>query len=101
MNRIMSPTAVELDIPSDLLCSMRPVFHTEYLIPYETRYLDPEGMLPEDDADDVGDAFGTHTQPLDQPPPIVQSAPPRFSHSSPLDVEELAGAYPVAASHRH
>ena len=92
IKRLVSLTTVELDMPSDLLGGMRPVFHTEYLIPYETRYLDPEGMLPEDDADDVGDAFGTPTQPLEQPSSTVPRTPPQSSHTSPLAVDNSAGA---------
>ena len=43
----MTPCTLELEIPLAVQGMAVPVFHSSDLIPYETRVLDPEGMLPE------------------------------------------------------
>ena len=41
----ISNNTVELKIPALLLGKAKPVFHSSVLIPYESRVLDPEGMI--------------------------------------------------------
>ena len=47
VKRVLTPYALELDIPLAVRERAVPVFHSSDLIPYETSMLDPEGMLPE------------------------------------------------------
>ena len=44
---MLTPCTLELEIPLAVRGMAVPVFHSSDLIPYETRVLDPEGMLPE------------------------------------------------------
>ena len=44
---MLTPCTGELEIPLAIRERAVPVFHSSDLIPYETRVLDPEGMLPE------------------------------------------------------
>ena len=69
---MLTPCTLELEIPLAVRGRAVPVFHSSDLIPYETRVLDPEGMLPEvagedepggdggggDDVDDTGGGSG-------------------------------------------
>ena len=48
----LTPTTFLLDIPLVLRGRASPIFHSSDLIPYETRLLDPMGMLPEDEPED-------------------------------------------------
>ena len=47
VKRVLTPCTLELEIPLAVRGRAVPVFHLSDLIPYETRVLDPEGMLPE------------------------------------------------------
>jgi hypothetical protein len=47
--RAITPNTFVLDIPKEVRGRATPVFHSRDLIPYETRMLDPVGMLPEDE----------------------------------------------------
>ena len=47
VKRVLTPCTLELEIPLAVRGMAVPVFHSSDLIPYETRVLDPEGMLPE------------------------------------------------------
>ena len=72
VKRVLTPCTLELEIPLAVRGRAVPVFHSSDLIPYETRVLDPEGMLPEvagedepgddgrggDDGDDPGGNSG-------------------------------------------
>ena len=44
---MLTPCTLELEIQLAVRGRAVPVFHSSDLIPYETRVLDPEGMLPE------------------------------------------------------
>ena len=46
VKRVLTPCTLELEIPLAVREMAVPVFHSSDLIPYETRVLDPEGMLP-------------------------------------------------------
>ena len=47
VKRVLTLCTLELEIPLAVRGRAVPVFHSSDLIPYETRVLDPEGMLPE------------------------------------------------------
>ena len=47
VKRLLTPCTLELEILLAVRGRAVPVFHSNDLIPYETRVLDPEGMLPE------------------------------------------------------
>ena len=47
VKRVLTPCTLELEIPLAVRGRAVPVFHSSDLIPYETRVLDPAGMLPE------------------------------------------------------
>ena len=47
VKRVLTPCTLELEIPLVVREMAVPVFHSSDLIPYETRVLDPEGMVPE------------------------------------------------------
>jgi hypothetical protein len=51
--RKLTPTTLVLDIPKEIRGRAHPVFHSSDLIPYKTRILDPVGMLPDDEAEDL------------------------------------------------
>ena len=72
VKRLLTPCTLELEIPLAVRGRAVPVLHSSDLIPYETRVLDPEGILPEvagedelggdgrggDDGDDPGGGSG-------------------------------------------
>ena len=59
VKRVLTPGTLELEIPLAVRGIAVPVFHSSDLIPYETRVLGPEGMLPEVAGEDVpGDDGG-------------------------------------------
>ena len=59
VKRVLTPCTLELEIPLAVQGMAVPVFHSSDLIPYETRVLDPEGMLPEvAGEDESGDGGG-------------------------------------------
>ena len=47
VKRVLTLCTLELEIPLAVRGRAVPVFHSSDMIPYETRVLDPEGMLPE------------------------------------------------------
>ena len=59
VKRVLTPCTLELEIPLAVRGMAVPVFHSSDLIPYETKVLDPEGMLPEvTGEDEPGDDDG-------------------------------------------
>ena len=58
VKRVLTPCTLELEIPLAVRGRAVPVFHSSDLIPYETRVLDPEGMLPEVAGEDEPGGYG-------------------------------------------
>ena len=52
VKRVLAPCTLELEIPLAVRGRAVPVFHSSDLISYETRVLDPAGMLTEVAGDD-------------------------------------------------
>ena len=52
VKRVLTPCTLELEIPLAVRGMAVPVFHSSDLILYETRVLDPAGMLPEVEGED-------------------------------------------------
>ena len=49
---MLAPCTKEFEIPIAIRGTAVPVFHSSDLIPYETRFLDPAWMLPEEMVED-------------------------------------------------
>ena len=52
VKRVLTPCTLELEIHLAVRGRAVPVFHSSDLIQFETRVLDPEGMLPEIEGED-------------------------------------------------
>jgi hypothetical protein len=100
--KVITPTTFLLDIPLVLRGRASPIFHSSDLIPYETRLLDPMGMLPEDEPDEEPEPGGVDGSEGGEGPddegggegPATELEPPVVSRWAAREEEELGRVVP-------